>query len=351
MYEAYRSKLQRKGGNIREANKLQSVQLMESTFADSQSYRQVKINEELVDARFIEGSSTTIRGGLGNFEIQFRDGFDPPAGTYVHIPIRTTVGEEYEPWLIVYKADDALFPKHIIRKCNYELKWKNTKGEIITRWCIFSDNQKLMDAERDTYYNKMKLSSFGFPLMLPLDPETINIKIDKRFLIDHPDIEGNPEAWIVTNRNVSSKTFEGYDGVVELTISRHQYNHNTDNKELMIADFYQKDLPPEDFDDDVEYDIRITYSNSPDLKMATPFKSYKAEFQKDGAPDDTLIADWDVIIPEELETKFTYNIIDNLLKIKCSYDNLMIGTHIRIRAYNDSCGCSAELPIKVVSTV
>ena len=344
----FRARMGVRGNSIREANRNQGIQIMENSFDTSQTYRQVKINDELVDARITGGSATTIRGGTGNYEIMFRDGVYYPAGTYVWVPDQRG---EYEPWIIMYLSDDAMFQRHLIRKCNYLLRWKNSSGDIIERWAVFSDNQRLINGERDVNWNRMVLSSYSTVLYLPCDSETINIKMDDRFLIDHPDIEGAPEAWIVRNRNVNSKIFESYNGVIELAIARHQYNHNTDNKEEMVADYYVDDTKPQDFSDDVEYEVRITYNGTPDLKMATPFKTYKAEFRVDGESDDTLTATWEIVIDSEIEEYFTYESVGNIFKIKCAYDELLMGRHIRIAAVDEEHGVSAELPVKVVSSI
>lgn len=353
MFEEYRNRVESRGGNVRRANRLQSIKIMENSFDSSQTYRKVMINGEEVDARVTGGSSTTIRGGSGNYEIMFRDGVFYPAGTYVWIPRMTDIAEEdkLEPWLIMYDSDDSMFPRHLIKKCNYLLKWKNSKGNIIERWCVFSDNQRLINGERNVDFNKMMLSYYATVIYLPCDPDTINVTMDQRFLIDHPDIEGNPEAWIVRNRNVNSKIYDDYDGIIELSIARHQFNHNTDSKEHMVADYYRDYTQPEEFDDDTRYDLRIAYNGTPDLKMATPFKKYIAEFQVDGEASDVLVADWDVVIAEEQRENFTYEIDGNILKIKCKYDATMVGTHIRLLASNIECGCSAELPVKVVNAI
>ena len=348
-YDIYRRQMACRGDSIREANRNQSVNIMNAGFDTSQTYRRVLVDGEEVDARITLGSSTTIRGGSGNYEIMFRDGVDYPAGTYIWVPANTDTSK-YEPWLMMYKSDDALFPRHIIKKCNYLLKWMNSSGNVIERWCVFGDNQRLMNSERDAYWNKLVLSSYTTVLYLPCDEETINIKMDRRFLVDHPDIEGNPEVWIVRNRNVNSKTYDSYDGIIELAIARHQYNHDVDNKELMVADYYKEYPQVEEFDD-VDYDVRIAYKGTPELKMATPFKVYTAEFQADGVPDDTLVATWDVNVPDEYADKFIYETNGNELKIKCVYSSLLMGAYIRLTAFNEEHNISAELLVKVVSSI
>lgn len=254
MYEAYRKRLKLLGGNIRLANRHQSQAIMAHGFANSQSYRRVYINGDPYDAHIVSDSKTTVRGGSGNYVIQFKKDFPIEAGTYIDIP--DSHGDLIK-WLLLYESDATLFPKHIIKKCNYLLKWKNSKGNIVERWAVFSDNLRLTDGERAQDYNKLVLPYYGTSLILPCDEETINIKLDQRFIIDHSDVEGNPEAWMVTNRNVISKRFDAYDGVIELYVILHQFNHKTDSKEFMIADYYSEPDLVEDVDTTTPVSCRI----------------------------------------------------------------------------------------------
>ena len=105
MFEDYKNKIGVIGSNIRTANRKSSIQIMEYGFNDSQSYRQVFIDDEPYDARVISDSKTTVRGGNGNYVIQFRDNFNPPAGTYVDIP---DINGDLFTWLILYESDSIL---------------------------------------------------------------------------------------------------------------------------------------------------------------------------------------------------------------------------------------------------
>lgn len=348
MFDQYRNTMQTLGSGIREANKRQSEQIMNFGFSDSQSYRKVIIDGVERDARIISDSKTTVRGGNGNHVIQFKDDFYIKAGTYIQIP---DAKGDYEWWLSIYESDSTLFPKHIIKKCNYLLKWKNSFGEIVERWCVFNDNTKLMDAERKSNFNKITLSYYINSLLLPCDEETINIRIDKRFIVDHAHVIDNPDAWIVTNRNVISKRFDDYDGVVELAISKHQFNHNVDSKEYMIADYYTDVDTIEEIDHVASFDCRITYNGTPDLKMGTPFKHYTAEVYSNGRIVDTVPIKWSVTtngIDDMFKDNVSYEVDNNTLKLKCKFNNDLLNSHIRLIAANNEFGISAELPVKVV---
>lgn len=348
MFDEYRKRMDMLGGSIRDSIRQQTTQISESLFSNSTSIRKVIMDGEVIEAKVMTDSKTTIRGGNGNHLIEFRDGVNPPAGTYVQIPDNE---DKYDYWLIIYESDDLSFRKHIIKKCNYFLRWKNSKGDIVERWAVFDDSAKLSDPEFNANNNKIILSRSSKNLILPCDSETINIRHDKRFLIDHPDIEGNPDAWIVTNRNVISKTFDDFNGVIELTLKGQHFNHITDSKAEMIADFYKEIDIDQATDITSELSCKITYNGTSELKMGTPFKVYTAEFYHFGELIDDETAVWSLNIADENQDNYTYIAEGNQFKIKCQYDNALIGSHIRLIATNEDNTCSAELPIKVVSSI
>lgn len=348
MFDSYRKRVDFLGGNIRDSIKRQSVQISESLFSNSTSVRNVIVNGETVEAKITTDSKTTVRGGNGNYLIQFREDFNPKPGTYVEIPDHNN---NYEPWLILYESDDTQFRKHIIKKCNYFLRWKNQKGEIIERWTVFGDNSRIQDGEYYTAYNKMALPRIMLSLILPCDKETINISIGQRFIVDFSYVEGSPDAWRVSNRNVISKTFNDLEGVIELAINKHQFNHLTDSKEEMIADFYKNYDLEQPADRESNFSCRIIYNGNSDLKMGTPFKNYTAEVYEAGELFSEASIVWNVLIPEEVATYFTYEIDENKFKIKCKYNAGLIGSHIRLVASTENGMATAELPIKVVSSI
>lgn len=349
MFENYRNRIDMLGGDMRTSLKRQSVQISESLFSNSTSVREVIVNGQKMEAKVTIDAKTTVRGGNGNYLIEFRDGFMPKAGTYVEM-----FNEErgsYEPWLILYESEDISFPKHIIKRCNYLLRWKNDAGKIIERWSVFGDNSRIRDGEYVTAQGKMVLPRVMMSLILPCDKETINIRLDKRFIIDFKEVADTPDVYKVSNRNVVSKTFEELEGVIELAINQNQFNHLTDSRDEMIADYYTapEQLKPAKPTDDLT--CKITFNGNSDLKMGTPFKKYSAVFYKNGMRVDDVVPVWDVIVSDLNKSNISYEIANNDMKIKCKYDSKLIGSHIRLIATNTDGTATAELPIKVVSSI
>lgn len=358
MFKEYRRRLCNYIGSSEEDTlKNTSNTILDLSFNATTSYKRVIVNGEYYDARIISDSKTTTRGGTGNYVIQFKSGIRFNAGTY--IDIYNDAKEKYEKWMIIYDMDNPLFNKPLIKKCNYLLKWKNYYGDIIERWCIFSDNVRLTSATQWAAQQKATLPMGSFTVILPCDFETINIRRDKRFLVDEYGTIEAPDAYIVSNRNVFTKTTVtdcgecGYDGNVELALTQHQFNPETDNAELMIADYYAEynEKPFEPPTDVINKTAEITYSDTSDLKMGASYKTYNCLCFDNGKEVPNASINWEVKIIDEYKEFFNYKVEDNILYIKCVYSPLLINTEIRLIATDDSKEYTAEKVIKVVSII
>lgn len=356
MFDEYRKRLTHYGGSTREAVKRDSIIIMENSFTDSQSYKTVYMpdeNGEFIpyDARIILDAKDSARSS-GNYLIQFRNGVEVHSGMYVQIP--NNYGD-LEMWLIYNTSANPLFPKHIIKKCNYLLRWLNSKREIVERWVVFDDSYKLYSGIHTYDQYTTTLPYFTLTATLPYDTETINIRCDKRFLIDKEGIEGVPDAYIVTNRNAVSKVNDDH-GIINIVFSRQQFNHDTDNPELMIADYYtntedeyiENDVPNPD--DGTECDI--LFNGNADIKMGVPFKEFEGRaFNVDGTLLDINDCEWQVSILPELEQYFVYEVDGAKLNIKAAFNQAIAGSFINITFIDNTHKCSASLQLKVVSSI
>lgn len=348
MLEQYRNRIERLGGSVRESLKQQSIEISESLFSNSTSVRDVILDGVHYEAKVTVDSKTSVRGGNGNYLIEFRNGISPNPGSYVQIPDEQG---NYDNWLILYESDELSFRKHIIKKCNYQLRWKDHYGNIVTRWAVLNDNYRLQNGDTSVQYGKMNLPYYTINVILPYDSDTINIRRDKRFLIDDPNVIDVPDAFIVTNRNIESKSFGTNIGVIELGLSQHQYNPATDNRELMIADCYvdPKESPALPLYHHLT--CKITYTGTPELKMNAPFKTYTARFYQDGKEVEDVEAVWTVDYLKQLEDYVAYQINGNNVMISCKYNPNMIGSHVKLSVTDLDKTCIDEKTIKVVSTV
>lgn len=348
-FDNYHLRLSKYGSSNRDAIRRQSLKVKEDTFEETQSYKTVYINGEKYDARITTESRDSFKTGFGAYAIEFRnkDRFYP--GTYIQIE---NIYEELEIWLLVDVVNDLFFPRHIIKKCNCNLKWKNERGEIVERWVATDDSYKLYDATRN-YDNFITLPDSNIAIILPYDSETVKLRFDKRFLIDAPDITLEPDAWKVANRNAVSRLYKN-TGVIVLSLSRDQFNHETDNAELMVADYYSGDLPVPDSDKPLfdEVNAEFTFNGQPKIYIGTPKKEFTLLFKdRYGELVDGVKCGFEVMVLPEFEQFFEYTVIENKIQIAVKYCENLINYKFKIRGYSEDETVSTELIVKVVSVV
>ena len=142
---------------------------------------------------------------------------------------------------IVYKmdADRRIQSKGKMYECNVKLRWKNKNGVIIERVGKSEDATKYGEGTEGTF--RLRVGKFQLKVLIRLDPETVLINRDDRFIIDSEMfkdvlVENDimPNLYRVSRRNVTTGTFPDV-GYVELTLVEDQFVAGQDDLENWIA--------------------------------------------------------------------------------------------------------------------
>lgn len=163
-------------------------------------------------------------------------------------------------WLIISRdVDDDICVKGEMQLCNRQISWQNDSGDIIHRWVTASDtySEAIKDGDIISYSRRQ------FKIQIAYDDETHKIGVDKRFMIsvtnNIPQIARVIRVDDVTSRYDSK---DGTFGFITLTLQADVYNEQTDNVELMIADYIQPSSTTQEVcksqnsDDNCAYSIR-----------------------------------------------------------------------------------------------
>lgn len=137
-------------------------------------------------------------------------------------------------WLITeLDANDEVYTRGLMKRCNYLLKWLDETGAIIEKWCIVEDGTKYLIGEKPK--EVMTIGDARMAITIGKDADTIKLCRGRRFLLDDPD---SPRvlAFQITKPN---KLFNNYGGVGAFRFILNEVNvTDDDNTELMIADYY-----------------------------------------------------------------------------------------------------------------
>lgn len=206
-------------GSMRDALVEQAKSAIAQMSHDSPSCRHVKINGEWQDVLI------THREEMSEKRI-----CSIPGEHLIHGGI---VDFANSKWLITeLDADNEIYDRGLMLRCNYMLRWIGSDGELKERWCIIEDGTKYLIGEFSE--DMMAIGDARIALTIAKDKDTNELGRGVRFLIDDPDTD-KPLAYQVTKPN---KLFNVYDGagVFKFILNEVQLTKE-DNVELRVADY------------------------------------------------------------------------------------------------------------------
>lgn len=232
-----------------------------------------------------------------------------------------------EKWLITSIDPKTDFcTSGLMMECNYTLKFQNLTYDIVSYPCVV-----LNASQYNSGIDKNKTLTIGsnqFMVYLPLNDETKQLTYDKRLFISNNGTK--PIPYKVTRPDDISKTNNGV-GVLCLITSQDELNLKEDRPDLGICNYIEKPIIPVD-------SIPITYTGNPELKIGNSYyKTFTAN------TTDTVT--WTVT---SLITNLDVQIINNVIKIKCPFDESYIGMTVTLKATTETNSGEIILTVKGV---
>lgn len=136
-------------------------------------------------------------------------------------------------WLITeLDADDEIYDRGLMLRCNYLVRWIGSDGEMKERWCIIEDGTKYLIGEFSE--SVMSIGDARISMTISKDKDTSELCRGARFLIDDLDTD-KPLAYQITKPNKLFKIYDGA-GVFKFILNEVQLTKE-DNVELRIADY------------------------------------------------------------------------------------------------------------------
>lgn len=231
-------------------------------------------------------------------------------------------------WLIEeFDSNTDLLTYGKMHECNYLLKWQNSSGEIIERYCIESRISTVGIDENKV----IQLGSSQSKILLPYDSETIKLRVGKRLYIDN-NVE-NPTPYVITLSNTTSYVKNGH-GYLEFMVKETQTNKDTDRPDLMLCDYISSTPTPDPEPTTKPYAATITCTKK---EIASgSYRTFKAVF-KDALGNivNTLTAKWTII--SDFTEKLVLTETSTSIKIAVNDDSLIKKTFsLKLEATDDS---------------
>lgn len=108
-------------------------------------------------------------------------------------------------------TDDETYKRGALWQCNWLMKWQNSKGEIVERWCFASSASKYNEGvEQDKVFT---LGSDQCKVYMPVDEEVLAVTKKKEmcFIIDNAN-DGQPRVYEAHNPSNVYSTFDVLKG-------------------------------------------------------------------------------------------------------------------------------------------
>lgn len=262
-----------------------------------------------------------------------------PIGTLQHFAY---VKFKEDIWLIAAEpSDNKFYEKAPLKLCNNQLRWQDplTK-KIIEYWFWCEDGTQyssgIFQGNVIIKYEKQ------YNVCLPFDYNTKNLHDGMRFMLEKSN--NLPLVYKLTK----------YDGVVynnrhtkllNLTLTQTVYDEETDNADIMIADYYEK---PEQ--EETDYNATIDYVVD-EIALSSSAKFTLIERDKKGRPIDIDFEyEWQISECDFNEENLTLTIEDNNITVSVANDKALIGQYftLSVIAADDDSTVVASVKVQIV---
>ena len=245
-----------------------------------------------------------------------------------HIHLGDYVLWDNTTWILTEKNDDCeISDSGIIEKCSVILRFQNSNGDIID-YPVVRNVDTGSDTRQSTYADIIR---GNFLLYIPYTTETSSLCVNQRFMLWN---QGSvPEVCkIIGIKPVLMNINPLMTGYLILTMEKDVYNPNTDNIDMMLADYFQ---PEETIGE------TLTLScDKPEIIIGGTAR--KITSNKDNCT-------WELITVEGIDDQFLveYSGFDCFVSCKENYD--LLGQTVILRCSYDT--FYTEISLKVVSRI
>ncbi len=358
MYEEFRKRMDRRGSFMGETMRRQSDAVVNATWLNSVAARRVQVKwlnhglpptytsveefEDPIDAHFELKSAYSIANGESPYYLTFRPGElirhpEIKVGAYVSIP---NVDNIPEWWMIIFIEDDNELKKLYIMKCNWVFRWV-VDGKIYSHLGVLRNGSSTREADENAYTTTVNGNGV---MWMVTNYDTKTLKHGQRLLISD---EGRmPPLCYSVGDIIDTRPV----GLTKFVLSQGTYDAQHDNAELMLANYYDSNVEPEQSDPEVEVlgTVVITYNGTqPTIKVGGSYKIFTASFSDENvAVDKWLISDENGDISADTDN-YTIEYLDKQMKLKVENNYYLVGKVLIIQCIGSD-GSTAEVSIEIV---
>lgn len=249
-------------------------------------------------------------------------------------------------WLItLVDPDNKTWNRGYMYLCTILLRWQNSEGRIVERWCYSEDYTKYSMGEKGN--STITVGDYQYGLTIPVDEETKQLNRTNRFVIDYEGVYP-PDTYRMTGKKgfLSDVRYVDKGGVMTVTLSYEQFNEVTDKlielengTKAWICNYKSPTTPtlPPSEPDNPTTSAAITGGDTLRYGRA---KTWTVTFSdSENQPNFT----WNV----KSDFKITQNITGNKIQLKCT-DDKAIDCTFTLQVLDNESNILSETTITIV---
>lgn len=238
-----------------------------------------------------------------------------------------------EYWLVVklFKDEYGLISGEMWL-CNHLFRFQNGDGTIIERYGVIDDGTYSNATEK-----AITTADAKYPMYIPLDEETEQIYIDKRFCIGtmfNQNREKILQVMKVTWVDIISQNVGAGSHLLKLQLVNDIFNKETDNVQELICDFIASDTSEDNTGNTKEEAITGLYKidGKDTIRIGGSREYVVSIFDNNGnIIEDNIDFKWSI-----MPSIFTITTEGNSCRVQVPFDDNLIGTEITLSVCDDS---------------
>lgn len=346
MFEHFKNRMARSGRNVSEALRAQSNMVIEQTWNNDPNARQVYVvkathglptvtnKHQLIDVKFNVDIYQKVGTDEPAYYLQFRHGAekynsDIGIGSYIYM---SDEDGQWKWWMMVGFDERPQFRQYHIIECNWKFGWI-VDGKIYYHLGIIRNGSTIREASDNSYTSTVNGNMICW---MATNAETQTIGHDQKFLISDAG-RMPPLCYSVTTISDSMPI-----GITKFVMSQTTFNPEYDNTELMLANYYNSKLVPEEpiEDPDKVSTFEILYNGTkPTIKVGGSSKVFTAQLSDDNHFDiKWSLSDGLNVYGGTYDNytqtfgDYTVTTEDRIMAVKVAYNYDLIGTILTISA-------------------
>lgn len=233
-------------------------------------------------------------------------------------------------WLVNgIPGNNKMYEKAAAWYCKYAIRFVSPLTGKIVEYPVYDINSTQYGSG-ETPKTHMTIGTSQHLVYLPYNEETVMLDSGFRFLIDKN--RDKPTAYRLAQIDTSSYASGEKDGLIQWTIVESQYDEKTDNKDLLIADYYGKSELSEP-DPEIGYKLRLSTNSTGDKVIFGEDIRVDAELTYDGAKANSIPLSVSII--DGIEYGMIKETGDGYFIVHALNNREYIGQEITVLARND----------------